>query len=241
MFRRRKWTINNTSDEELAEVAEHSSVKPSQIWTKLSELTTHKIIIGLLLIIVLTPYTQVANTDLGPVMSLDSLDGDSVCSAQFNVSLSKVLNFNSQHNYNLLYLAVMGGCINGSDDGGTTYNQIIPTANNGFNVKQSVLEQYRTGELLSITSDSNRSEALYSILKRTRLKYGLNEVLFMERFTTQMVSTVIMLVILAALSFFLSRDSNRLLIQVSKRSILIAFTDLYLFFLCCEEKLFMWD
>jgi hypothetical protein len=174
IFRRRKWTINNTSDEELAEVAEHSSVKPSQIWTKLSELTTHKIIIGLLLIIVLTPYTQVANTDLGPVMSLDSLDGYSVCSAQFNVSLSKVLNFNSQHNYNLLYLAVMGGCINGSDDGGTTYNQIIPTANNGFNVKQSVLEQYRTGELLSITSDSNRSEALYSILKRTRLKYGLN-------------------------------------------------------------------
>lgn len=57
----------------------------------------------------------------------------------------------------------------------------------------------------------------------------------------QMVSTVIMLVILAALSFFLSRDSNRLLIQVSKRSILIAFTDPYLFFLCCEEKLFMWD
>jgi hypothetical protein len=57
----------------------------------------------------------------------------------------------------------------------------------------------------------------------------------------QMVSTVIMLVILAALSFFLSRDSNRLLIQVSKRSILIAFTDLYLFFLCYEENLFMWD
>lgn len=51
----------------------------------------------------------------------------------------------------------------------------------------------------------------------------------------QMVSTVIMLVILAALSFFLSRDSNRLLIQVSKRSILIAFTDLYLFF-CVVKK-----
>jgi hypothetical protein len=87
------------------------------------------------------------------------------------VSLSKVLNFNNHNNYILFYLAVTGGCINGSNDGGTTYKQIIPKINNGLNVKQSVLEQYHTGELLNITSVDNRNKTLYSILKRTQLNY----------------------------------------------------------------------
>jgi hypothetical protein len=102
-------------------MAEHSSVKLSQIWIELSKLNTHKMNISLLLIIVLTPYTQVPNYDLGPIMSLNFLYGGSICSAQFNVSLSKVLNFNSHNNYILFYLVVMGGCINGSDDGSTIY------------------------------------------------------------------------------------------------------------------------
>jgi hypothetical protein len=99
----------------------HSSIKFNQLWIERSELTTHKINISLLLVIVLTPYTQVANYDSGPIMSLNFLYGDYICFAQFNVSLSKVFNFNIHNNYILFYLDVMGGCINGSDDGGTTY------------------------------------------------------------------------------------------------------------------------
>lgn len=130
------------------------------------------------------PFLQVTNIDLGPVMSLNSLDESPVCSAQFTGSLTKTLNFNIKHGYNLVYLGVKGACCSikagtsegcsGFDAGGKGYMQVIPVPKKGLDGKKVVKQQYRSVELLTVTSDSNHSEALYSIRSQVRTKYGLN-------------------------------------------------------------------
>lgn len=151
-----------------------SSTKPSQVWTELSELTVQKLIIGLLVLIILSPFLRYDTQDLGPVMSLNTLDDFRGCTTQFNASVDKVQSFNMLHGYNLVYLGIKGMCCRTSCglDSATKYMQIIPTK--VVDGEKAAKLEYRAGELIYAMSDSNRTEALYSIRSLSRTKHGLN-------------------------------------------------------------------
>lgn len=135
-----------------------------------------KLIIGLLLLIILSPFLKDETKDLGPVMSLNTLDEFRGCTTQFNASVDKVQSFNMQHGYNLVYLGIKGMCCRSSCGTDTTvnkYTQIVPSKGS-LDGKTAARVQYRAVELRSAMSDSNRTEALYSIRSVSRTKHGLN-------------------------------------------------------------------
>jgi hypothetical protein len=100
-------SISDSDDED----EEHVSAKPSHLWTRLSELTTQKLILGILVIIILFPYFSVEVKDLGPLVSLDGLDYYVLYTADFNTSLDRVLVINDNHGYDVEYLGVQAQCI----------------------------------------------------------------------------------------------------------------------------------
>jgi hypothetical protein len=158
--------------------------KPSQVWTRLSELTTQKLIIGLLVFIVLTPFLHVVTTDLGPMMSLNMLDEAPVCTLQFNVTLGKLLEINTKHNYDLVYLGVKGGCcptrtyandvVCSVNDLKSIYTQILPDPLKEPDALLDVQRDYRTMELKVVTSDTNQTEGYYSIRTQTQAAHRMN-------------------------------------------------------------------
>lgn len=158
--------------------------KPSQVWTRLSELTTQKLIIGLLVFIVLTPFLHVVPTDLGPMMSLNMLDEAPVCTLQFNVSLGKLLALNARHNYELVYLGVKAGCcpmrnysndvVCSVDNMKSLYTQILPNPIKTPDALQDVQRDYRAMELKVVTSDTNQTEGYYSIRTQTQAAHRMN-------------------------------------------------------------------
>jgi hypothetical protein len=172
VFCHRNEVVDDEEDEDF-HVA--SSTKPSQVWTELSELTVQKLIIGLLVMIILNPFLRFDIKDLGPVMSLNTLDDFRGCTSQFNASVDKVQSFNMLHGYNLVYLGIKGMCCRTSCglDRATNYMQIIP--NKVIDGKRVALLEFRGGELMHEMSDSNRIEALYSIRNFSRTKHALND------------------------------------------------------------------
>ncbi|XP_024382804.1 uncharacterized protein [Physcomitrium patens] len=185
-----------------------SSTKPSQVWTELSELTAQKLIIGLLVMMIVSPLFRDNHRDLGPKMSLNTLDEFHGCTAHFNETIDRIQTFNMLHGYNLLYMGINGMCcgVSCALDSATNFMQIVPSK--GADGKKEAQLEYRTVELKSVLSDSNRTEALYSIRSELRTKHALN-----------MAMTVLWLIILGAWSFVLSNDSNRLLIQPIERMV----------------------
>ena len=120
------------------------------------------------------PFLIDETKDFGPIMSLNTLDEFSNCTAQFNASMDKVQGFNMQHGYKLVYLGVKGMCCRSSCGTDTTkYVQIIPS-DSVLDGKAAARSQYRVSELRYAMSDSNRTEALYSIRSLSRTKHGLN-------------------------------------------------------------------
>lgn len=172
LFHHRNEIVDDDEDEYF-HVA--SASKPSQVWTELSELTVQKLIIGLLLLIILSPFLRDETRDLGPVMSLNTLDEFRGCTTQFNASIDKVQGFNMQHGYSLVYLGIKGMCCRSSSCGidTTKYVQIVPSKG-VLDGKTAARLQYRAVELRYAMSDSNRTEALYSIRSLSRTKHGLN-------------------------------------------------------------------
>eukprot|EP01018_Ginkgo_biloba_P017771 Gb_02190 [translate_table: standard] len=219
---RRRGSVSSNDDEDETEHENdhHYQGKPSEVWTRLSELTSEKLVIGMLIIMVVVPLLRTSPNDLGPVTSLESLDHQPLYSMYFNVSLTNLLHFYKLHNYKLLYLGVKDGCLypesillkncsatstsstcKGVEDG-ATYNQVIPAIHEQEDAKTNAEMKYRDSELLKVTSDSQRSEAYFSVKKETQLYHAFD-----------LAITIIILLILSAWSFFLSWDSNKLLIQ----------------------------
>ncbi|BFI40333.1 protein MpCAPE [Marchantia polymorpha subsp. ruderalis] len=193
--------------------------KPSQLWSRLAELTSQKLILGVLIIMILTPYFNNSEKDLAPLVSLDPLDDYLIGSPNFNLTVERVINMTKRHGYNLLYLGVKASCRSikeggysyclGIDVAGVEkYQQILPNVDEEPDGRQAAQEEFRPTELISVTSDSSRAQAYYSIKKKSRFKYGMN-----------IAMTVLILLLLAAWCFFLSRDSNRLLIQPIERMV----------------------
>lgn len=90
---------------------EHVSSKPSQLWTRLSELTTQKLILGVLVVIIIYPYFTIEDKDLGPLVSLDGLDYYVLNSAEFNENFQRLLVINDNHGYDMEFLGVRADCI----------------------------------------------------------------------------------------------------------------------------------
>lgn len=122
----------------------------------------------------LNPFLRYDTKDYGPVMSLNSLDEYRGCTVQFNASVDRVQSFNMLHGYNLVYLGIKGMCCRAScgPDIANKYMQIIPMK--GGDGKKAATDAYRGGELKFAMSDSNRTEALYSIRSLSRTKHALN-------------------------------------------------------------------
>ncbi|KAH7331499.1 hypothetical protein KP509_20G036800 [Ceratopteris richardii] len=201
----------------------HYKGKPSQVWTRLSELTSQKLVLGMLVLVILIPNLRIYANDYGPVSSLSMLDHSPLYSSHFNDSLESLYEFYTNHGYKLLYLGVKDGCFSppyiscdectsssqnssmicsGLDPGVATFQQVYPLPSTGLDGKKQAEAKYRPSELLIATSDSGRSEAFFSI--RQNITRGI-------QYDTG--ATVIILLILSAWSFFLSWDSNKLLIQ----------------------------
>ncbi|XP_057871704.2 uncharacterized protein LOC131078078 [Cryptomeria japonica] len=197
--------------------------KPSEIWTRLSELTSEKLAFGMLMIVLMYIRFLPGRHDLGPEASLRILDHQPLHSMLFNISLNHLLKFYKDHNYELLYLGLKNGCLplepsllknrlsakldscNGIDLV-EEYNQIIPQ--HGTNAKVDAEKKYRDTELLRVTSDSRRTEAYFSVKHYNQLRHSKNLGL-----------TVVILFTLSAWSFLLSWDSNKLLIQPIERMV----------------------
>nr|BCL77499.1 bifunctional adenylyl cyclase/cAMP phosphodiesterase [Cycas revoluta] len=218
---------DDDEEETVPDPDHHCQGKPSQVWTRLSELTSQKLVIGMLIIVVVVPLVHTDISDVGPVTSLESLDHQPLYSLYFNSSLNKILQFYKLHKYELLYLGVRDGCLppeyisleycsvtnmsstcQGVDEGGTTYHQVVPEEKERMNAKEDAEEKYRITELLKVTSNSKRSEAYFSVKKETQIYHAYDLAL-----------TIIILLILSAWSFFLSWDSNKLLIQPIERMV----------------------
>jgi len=124
--------------------------------------------------IILIPFLRFDTKDLGPVMSLNTLDEFRGCTSQFNASVDKVQSFNMLHGYNLVYLGIKGMCCQTScgSDSTTNYVQIIPVK--VVDGKKAAILEFRGIELMHEMSDSNRIEALYSIRSFSRTKHALN-------------------------------------------------------------------
>jgi len=124
--------------------------------------------------IILNPFLRFDTKDLGPVMSLNTLDEFRSCTLQFNASVDKVQSFNMLHGYNLVYLGIKGMCCRTSCglDSATNYMQIIPVK--VVDGKKTAILEFRGIELMYEMSDSNRIEALYSIRSFSRTKHALN-------------------------------------------------------------------
>ncbi|KAL2613527.1 hypothetical protein R1flu_025219 [Riccia fluitans] len=193
-------TLTSPENEE----EEKFSSKPSQLWTRLSELTSQKLILGVLITLIATPYFSNSEKDLAPLVSLNTLDDYLIGSDEFNLTVNRLVNTTLKHGYTLEYLGVKKGCrsileggypmCQGIDTTGREdYIQVLPASGDGRQIAQ---EKFRPTEIMSVTSDSARAQAFYSI-----------------------ASTILVLLTLAVWCFTLSRDSNRLLIQPIERMV----------------------
>nr|BCL77501.1 bifunctional adenylyl cyclase/cAMP phosphodiesterase [Anthoceros agrestis] len=182
--------------------------KPSQVWSTLAELTTQKLITGILVLIVITPLLSKCEKDLAPVMSLNTFEDVELDTQEFESILHYAIKFYNMHNYKILYLGVKPHCDLVGTFCNTTYIQVIPNSTIKNEEKNEIEKKYRQVELLIASSDDGRSEAYFTIKKSSVKKYIMN-----------MCQTIILLIVLAAWCFFLSRDSNILLIQPIERMV----------------------
>ncbi|MCO5566554.1 hypothetical protein L7F22_020231 [Adiantum nelumboides] len=228
---RRKYKIQETqANKDIEPDPEHHyKGKPSQVWTRLSELTSQKLVLGMLVLVILIPNLRIYVKDSGPFSSLNMLDHSPLYSSHFNETLQSLYDFYQSHGYNLLYLGVKDGCVapsyvssdectsrgqagstvcSGLDSGSSLFSQVYPPLSKVVDGRKNAEAMYRPAELLIVSSESGRSEALFSI--KENIQRGLQY---------DMGATIIILLILSAWSFFLSWDSNKLLIQPIERMV----------------------
>lgn len=192
---RRKYKVQEAqgnNKEKEPDLEHHYKGKPSQVWTRLSELTSQKLVLGMLLLVILIPNLRIYVKDFGPASSLNMLDHSPLYSAHFNESLQDLYQFYQSHGYNLLYLGVKDGCLapsyiaisqctsagqsnsvecSGLDSGSSIFNQVYPPPWEVADGKKDAEARYRLAELLIVSSDSGRSEAFFSI--RGTIQKGL--------------------------------------------------------------------
>lgn len=169
-----------------SEEEELITTKPSQVWNTLSELTTQKLIIGLLVLLVVLSFLTQCEKDLGPVMSLNTFHGLEFNSQQFQANLQNILVFYEIHKYVVLYMGIKSECPSNvykcasSTSNNLTYTQILPTSNIK---KQEIREKYREAEILVAISDDERSEAYFSVKKSSIKHFMMNVSNFFGKYT----------------------------------------------------------